>query len=236
MSLENIPLVLYPGDSWQLLYEEPAGATQPPKWTSSNPNVCRVSQAGVLMAHASGKTRITVNSISHTIYVGIHVTGMRITPTSHNMPPGAQFQLSAEVTPANATDQGVTWSCDSPCCTVSHLGTVAAISVGEAHITAQSDDQHFKSTATITVELPKSLMSFAVSSVKVHVGKTYEPQWSVAPVSPVSWSSSNPSVASVDSRSGLIKGLSMGQATIKATLESSVATIAVAVAPVPFRR
>lgn len=81
----------------------------------------------------------------------IEVTGITISPNSLHMVPGSSEQLSATVTPSNATNKTVTWtSSNKSIATVSASGLVKAIKDGSATITAKAGEK--TATCTVTVE------------------------------------------------------------------------------------
>ncbi|MCW3116480.1 MAG: hypothetical protein JWM28_562 [Chitinophagaceae bacterium] len=82
----------------------------------------------------------------------VHVTGLLVEPTEFLLVPSLTWQLTANITPANADNKGVTWiSSDNSVATVSGSGLVTAIKVGAATITATSKDKAITATATLIV-------------------------------------------------------------------------------------
>lgn len=82
----------------------------------------------------------------------VPVTGVSISPTSISINAGTTTQLTATVTPANATNQSVNWSSgNTAVATVNASGLVTAIAAGTAVITATTVDQAKTATSTITV-------------------------------------------------------------------------------------
>lgn len=80
------------------------------------------------------------------------VTGVTVSPTSASITVGATQQLTATVSPSNATNQSVTWSSDNTSvATVSTSGLVTALAEGSATITVTTDDQGKTATSAITV-------------------------------------------------------------------------------------
>ena len=60
--------------------------------------------------------------------------------------------MTASVTPANATDQTITWTTDNGAvATVDNTGKVTAVGAGEAVITATTNDGSFMASCTVTV-------------------------------------------------------------------------------------
>lgn len=131
---------------------------------------------------------------------------------------------------------------------VSNTGVVTGVATGTATVTAsaQSPGQATPVTLVVTV----NVTNVAVASVTVtpsptatvHVGSLYQRMFTavakdaggnVLTGRQIVWSSSNPSVATVDPLTGLVTGVSLGSATITATSESVNGTSAVTVDLVP---
>ena len=86
----------------------------------------------------------------------IPVTSVRISPSSipssQNFVIGQTRQLTATVSPSNATNKKVTWSTsNSSVATVSSTGLVTAKGAGTANITATTKDGSKKAVCTVTV-------------------------------------------------------------------------------------
>ncbi|WP_242203557.1 endonuclease/exonuclease/phosphatase family protein [Aestuariivivens insulae] len=83
--------------------------------------------------------------------VPVAVTGVSVTPTSLSLSAGSTGQLTATVSPANATNKSVIWSTSDPSvATVSSTGVVTAVAIGTATITATTNDGGFTSSSMIT--------------------------------------------------------------------------------------
>lgn len=82
----------------------------------------------------------------------VPVTGVSISPTSATINVGGTQQLTATVSPANATNNSVTWSSNNTAvATVSSTGLVTAVAVGSATITVTTVDQAKNATCAVTV-------------------------------------------------------------------------------------
>ncbi|GAA3623504.1 hypothetical protein GCM10022397_06560 [Flavivirga jejuensis] len=82
----------------------------------------------------------------------IPVTGVSITPSSTSLTTGGTQQLSASVTPSNASNQDVSYSSNNTSvAVVNSSGVVTAISEGNATITGTTDDGGFTDTVAVTV-------------------------------------------------------------------------------------
>lgn len=128
-------------------------------WSTSNKNVATVSSDGTVTAVAKGTATITATStkgLTATCNVEVKeiaVSGITMSPTSATVSKGATKQLSASISPYNATNQGITWSTNkSTVATVDSNGLVTAVAVGTATITATAQGDTSKTaTCTITV-------------------------------------------------------------------------------------
>lgn len=128
-------------------------------WSTSNRNVATVSSDGTVTGVAKGTATITATStkgLTATCNVEVKeiaVSGITISPTSATVSKGATKQLSASISPYNATNQGVNWSSSkTSVATVDSNGLVTAVATGTATITATAaGDSTKKATSTITV-------------------------------------------------------------------------------------
>ena len=83
--------------------------------------------------------------------VGVPVAGVSLSKTSAMLEAGETLKLTATVTPANATNKGVTWSSSNTAVATVAGGVVTAKAAGKATITATTDDGGKKATCTVTV-------------------------------------------------------------------------------------
>ena len=83
----------------------------------------------------------------------IPVTGVSVSPTSATISVNGTQQLSATVSPSDATNKSVTWSSsNTSVATVSSSGLVTGVSAGTATITVKTNDGNKTATSTITVQ------------------------------------------------------------------------------------
>ena len=97
--------------------------------------------------------------------------------------------------------------------TVSSTGVVKGVKAGTATITAA----YGNATATCTVTVKASSVKFTKKTAVVYKGKTVTVKATLAGVSSVKYTSSNTKVATVNSKTGAVKGLKAGTVTITAT-------------------
>ena len=165
----------------------------------------------------------------------ISVESVTLDVTSAVMDINDTKQLTATVTPSNATDKTVTWtSSDAAVATVSESGLVTAVGQGSATITATSNmDNTKKATCTVTVNPPAAPIEVESISLKasttIYIGGTETLSVTYTPDDAntgkaITWTSSNESVAKVDAN-GKVTAVSAGTATITATSEKGKTAI-----------
>ena len=94
----------------------------------------------------------------------IAVTGVAMTPTTSTLTVGGTQQLSATISPSNATNKTVTYSSNNTSvATVSSSGLVTAVATGSATITAKTTDGAYTANTTITVAVPTSTTNLALN-------------------------------------------------------------------------
>jgi uncharacterized protein YjdB len=82
----------------------------------------------------------------------VAVTGVTVTPSSASVLVGSTQQLTATISPSDATNQSVSWSSSNPAiATVSTSGLVTGIAAGSATITVTTQDGNKTATSNITV-------------------------------------------------------------------------------------
>ena len=225
------------------------------QWTSSDPSVVTVTD-GVLVAKGEGTATITAKtvdggftaSVSVTVKKAsepqkVSVTAVSLNKSTLSLKVGESSTLRATISPSDATDKGVIWTSNrTSVATVSSSGVVTGKAAGTAVITVRTNDGGKTSTCNVTVtsnpepggEINVSQISISPSSATLAVGGTRQFSVTITPANAtnqeVSWSSSNTSVASVNSE-GLVTAKAEGQATITVTSKdggfSSKATVTV---------
>ncbi|WP_283653784.1 leucine-rich repeat protein [Paenibacillus sp. RC334] len=139
---------------------------------------------------------------------------------------GTTEDLTANITPVNATYKTVTWASSDPAITtVDTEGAVTGVSAGTARITATTNGKSASSQVTVTpiggqgIVLNRAALKLTVGSNKP-LKATTNPE---VVSGPITWTSSNESVASVD-QNGMVKAKAAGTATITATASGKSAT------------
>ncbi len=218
-------------------------------WTSSDPSVVTVNGNGLVKAVARGSATITATSGNvsgeASIMVELPPERVEVDPSSAMLTSvGATQLLTAMVYDTNddiITDAPVAWTSDDPSvATVNRNGLVTAIGGGDATITATTGSK--TGSAAVTVAVTGARIEIVLSSVKLtSVGgteqlslKVYDSNDNVIADAPVTWSSSNPAVATVDT-DGLVKAVARGNTTITATSGSMSTDIVITVDLPPAR-
>ena len=172
----------------------------------------------------------------------VPVTGVTLNKTVLELYTGGSETLKATVAPANATNKKVTWTSSKPTvATVDANGKVTAKSIGMADITVTTKDGGYTATCRVGVvrrpagDVSVTGVTLNKTTLKLGKGTSETLTATIAPTNAtnkkVTWTSSNPAVATVDA-SGKVTGVANGTATITVTTEDGghTATCAVEVA------
>ena len=231
---------------------------KPVTWSTSDPATATVSQTGSVAAVANGSAVITATSGGLTASSMVTVTtaggpppgpasvaNVSVTPSTSTISTGATVQLNATTRDANGntlTGRTITWSSsNTSVSTVSASGLVTSISAGAAIISATSEGVSGSATITVTAPAPVPVASVVIApgSVSMAIGATAQltattkdAQGNTLGGRVVTWSSSDPAVATV-SAAGLVTGVSLGAAVITATSEGISSTITATITPKP---
>lgn len=138
-------------------------------WSSSASDIASVDETGMVSAITIGEAVITAKALDGgktasckvtVISKMVHVTGIYLDSKSNTVKVGDEFQLSATVSPSNASDKSVTWkSSDSQVATVSGDGMVKALSEGNVVITATTNDGSYSASCELKVIDGSDVMS-----------------------------------------------------------------------------
>ncbi|MGG1551416.1 Ig-like domain-containing protein [Paenibacillus ferrarius] len=138
----------------------PTNATNPKvNWSSDNPTIASVNEAGVVTALQPGAATITATTVdgAHSASAVVTVKGISVLTISPNhakveLAVGETHLLSAVIWPKNATNRNVSWSTsDASVATVAPNGLVTAVGLGRASITGTAEDGGFSASSEITV-------------------------------------------------------------------------------------
>ena len=202
------------------------------KYTSLDKRVVTVSDTGLITPVAAGGTLVRVSNADGSVYkdVAIHVAGcvplesLTLNEDALHLPVGSTEKLTPVLAPVDTTRTGVVYeSSDNDVATVDIDGTVHAVSVGTAVITARpAMGEDFAASVTVTVVQPAESISFQESVYVTTVEQTDDDlKLTITPATAterdVTWESSNPDVCEMGADGQLIKHKN-GTATLRATL------------------
>ena len=199
-------------------------------WTSSDNDIATISN-GTVTAKSPGTAKITAKTYNGktakcTVTVKqIEPSSVSLNKNTLSLNEGDSYQLSATVSPNNATNKSITWETNNPAiATVNSNGKVKGNASGSATITATTSNGK-KASCTITV-ISTSPTSIAPDhwSYYLTVGETTQILPIIKPdnaKTTVSWNSSDNSIATVNS-SGTVTAVSEGTATITLTTDNGL--------------
>ena len=205
-------------------------------------NTVEVSQKGVVTAKNAGNALIYVRDSKNTfiyatcqVYVQaaeVKVKSVSLQPSSKIIEIGETFTLTALITPDNAENKTLTYvSSDPAVAAVTEEGLVTGIKPGKTVITATAANG-VKGECAVTVAeetwvyLSSSEMTLVVGEEKT-LTATVTPE--NAPDKTVTWTSSDPEVATVED--GKVTGIKEGKAVITASANGKSAECKVTVEP-----
>lgn len=139
------------------------------EWSTDNASIASVTNTGVVTGISVGKALITVHAggfsdVCEINVLPVEAESVTLSKSDLTMEEGDIEKLTATVGPANTTDKTVTWSSSDESIATVKDGTVTAVSVGKAVITAKCGNA--EGTCNITVN--------KLTSKKYAVGDIYE--------------------------------------------------------------
>ena len=214
-------------------------------WSSGAPGLASVSAAGLVTGLAPGSAVVlaTVEGKQGSAVITVRqvpVASLTINPASATTAVGQSVTLSAKTLDAAGnvlTGRVVGWSSsDLTVATVNSAGVVTGVAAGTVTISASSEGQTASATVQVTSVVSNSVtVSVSPTQANLTVGQTVQlaavvrdASGTVLSSAPVTWSTSNVSVAGVSS-TGRVTGVSAGNATVTATSGSASASAAISV-------
>ncbi|MGQ0766747.1 MAG: beta strand repeat-containing protein [Gemmatimonadota bacterium] len=216
-------------------------------WSSDQPSVASVRSDGLVTALSTGQARITASSEGRSAQASVNVTpvpvaSVVIDPVSASVRVGstARFAVSSFDAQGNPLQGRVpSWVTGAPTvATVDQQGVVTGVGTGTALIIATVEG--VRETATVTVTpVTAAAVTVAPSTASMVQGRTTtlaaivtDAGGTVIPGRTVTWSSSDPTIATVDP-AGLVTGIGVGSVSVSARADGATGTAAVQVSPVP---
>ena len=202
------------------------------RWWSSDPNVVSVDQAGNITAHSKGKVTIEVwwlEDINVTAQTDIEVvelkdipvTGITLEKTTLEMKLNTSEMLVANVLPNDASDTSVAWSSSNEEIVSVINGQITALHVGTATITVTTKDGDFSATCVVTVTEEEKGISLSQEKISLVEGDCSLLEAIVTATDindhSVQWRVEDETIATMDSQTGIVKGIKAGKTTITAT-------------------
>ena len=194
-------------------------------WSSSNSDVVSVDQQGRIHALQSGDAEITltVNGCSAVCSVRSVIPAVSLhLPEIVYVPAKGTAVLPLTVSPAEAVTVLTYTAEDSSYASVNEEGMLTGRAIGRTHLTVTDEITGQSCSAEVQVTYPVSSVTFPQKKLTLRIGtaEQLEAQVTVRSFSfinqLVTFSSSNPEVASVD-RNGLVMPLKTGRTTITAS-------------------
>ncbi len=198
-------------------------------WTSDDPGIAAVDGRGWVTGQSTGSTHVRAISASNptqadsaVVSVTSGVTSVAVSAPGGILFAGTSMQLAAHLTAADGVGDGVEWGSLHPTIArVDSVGVVTGVSLGTTGIWARAAaDSTVADTTDVQVVSGVASVRIAPEGPVLDVGEcvqmvafvTAEPAVSKE----VAWTSSDPSVATVDS-TGYVCAAAKGAAVIKAT-------------------
>ena len=203
-------------------------------YESSDVNVATVNSEGRVKGVSQGLCTILVKSKNdervwarYQVKVNVQVSKVTVTGASDTLLAGEQMQLFANVEPANADYQDVTWtSSDKSLATVDENGVVTALKKGTVTIRAKSKD-NTNASGSYKINITQGVTGVSVEKQYVRVGVNYNAtvtaklQPTSASNKNMTWYSSDPNICTVSGTKNEAKivGKNWGECTITGVTE-----------------
>lgn len=209
---------LIPGETAKLNpIIEPSELEWDLEWSSSDPSVVTVDEAGVITGVKQGSAIITVRSEKYEVSANetIYVSGMSISIEETILKPGAATRVEVNLTDDVANEK-VSWASSNPyVATVDNNGNVTAKAVGNATISAT-----LSSGLSVSADLFVAKIEIPASQT-LSVGETANIPATVQPDElsemALAWTSSDENCVSVEA-DGTLHVVGMGTATLTVAL------------------
>ena len=175
-------------------------------WITDKADIATVSN-GVVTAKAPGKAVITAKTkdsgvtATCTVTVKRYADGVKISSGTANVYVGKTINLTAEVTPADATNKNVVWTSSDELVATVKSGKVTAVSSGIAVITVKTEDGDFYAMCVVNVIQGIEKLSLDKGQVELDKQQSVTLKHQVTPLNAddksVVWTSSDESIAKV---------------------------------------
>ena len=210
-------------------------------WSSNNPAIATVSSDGEVIGLAVGSARIRATvegkfSDATVVVQPVPVARVAVSPTTVTLTPGQTAQIVVTLTDSAGNILGgrnITYATsDAQIASVSASGVITAIAQGTAQIQVSSEGKSATVAVTVnpvpiaSIRITPTVVSLRVAQATRLVAAALDAQGAALANRTFTWSSSAPSVASVN-QLGDVTGIAAGVATITASSEGKSATATV---------
>jgi len=194
-------------------------------WSTGNSSIASVSGSGLVTGVGPGSTQITATvgttqGVNTTLVTQTPVTSVKV-----YLVPDTLVVGSTEVAIDTTTPLGrpVTWSSSNPSiATITATGTITAVAPGVDTITATAGGVTGFEALTVT-NVPVTNVTVTLTPDTLAIGAAETAAATTTPSGQsVTWSSSNPSVATISASTGVITAVGLGTTTITATAAGGV--------------
>ncbi len=201
-------------------------------WTSLDPALLSVTSDGTAVALSEGNAPVRAQyqglTADSKVVIAPAVAAIAVSPPSLQLVVGASAALSAVATDArgHVLVRSFRWASSNPAVAqVDSSGQVTAVAAGSASITASAGGATSQPVALQALQVPIASVAIQPTSAQVAVGQTVQLQATALDSAgkPLSgrlftWSSSDPTIATVDS-SGLVSGVKVGTVAVRAAAQ-----------------
>ena len=151
----RLKATVYPSDA----------ADQRVVWGSYHSDIADVDEHGYVTAYEVGSTIVCVQTVDgsysaecqvEVLSNEIQVEGIRLSDDSITMNIGEEYQLTAEISPSNATNKNLVWKSSNTSVATVNKGKVKAIKSGNSTITVSTEDGEHSASCAVSVEEPKT--------------------------------------------------------------------------------
>ena len=214
-------------------------------WTSSNPAIATIDSTGMTTGIAAGTVTFTATiagvSGAATVTEAAVVGSVAVTPATATSNVGTKLALVATIRDQSnniMTGKAVTWtSSNTAIATIDSTGLTTGIAPGTVTFTASNAGLSGTATVTEVAVIGSVGVTPAVATLnvgtKLALSATVRDQSNnVMTGKPVTWTSSNPAIATIDS-TGTTSGIAAGAVTFTATVAGVSGTSSVTVAALP---
>lgn len=202
------------------------------KWVTSDASVVSIEQSGDLSATVKGlsegvavvtainQDNVVVGSCLIKVIVEHSIKKITLSQTSVTLALSAKsFMLYATITPKDAENEPVVWSSsDTSIATVDQNGLVSLKKSGTVTIMCTSKyDSAISSSCRVTITQSVTGIKLDQTSINMNVGETFRLTYVISPANAsnvaVTWTSANPSIATVNAN-GQVSAKGVGQTAI----------------------